>query len=695
MEIGAKDAGARVELESEVIVIGSGAGGAVTAAELVARGLSVLLIEEGGHHKTGSFDTRPTASFRRLYRDGGTSVMLGNPHIGYAEGRTVGGSTVVNGGMSWRTPERILRGWAERGLPAIDPQAMAPIFEKIEAKISVAKQSAKSIGPDAHLFKLGADRMGYEVVENLRNQDDCLGSNNCIFGCPNAAKRSTLVTYVPEALAGGADLLTNARVERVLMAGTRAVGVAGLFVDEASRPTGQSFLARARVVVVACGAAQSPALLMRSGLKSPHLGRHLWIHPNAKAVGIFPEPLPGWHGVHQAFQIREFEDEGIIFGHGNVPPGLVALSLEGSGPRTARLMERYNHMLIGAALIEDSHAGRVRLGAGGQPLLTYFVSGQDMRNFVRGVAILADCYLAAGADEVLTPFHGAPPIRDKAGVEKLRRARMDRSRSEIFTVHIMGTCRMGARPSESVTDPYGRLHGADNVFVADASIFPGPIGVNPMVSIMALATRNAEHVARAAEQQRRHDARAWVAPGGRRWTFEGLCRAPLARLEEALRAGRAPAAASLAGFEFRGYNPPLFARLLGIRKFIKGFEKRGERLFGYNLKARQSRFDEPWTPAVDTIEARFGFYEVVPVVIGEADDAYPNAALLDYGRGENPVLEPARLLRDYLVQVHPDEPDLLLGKATVKLGPGRLSTNFFVLERLRIAPSRRPAPVSS
>lgn len=687
MELGATDASRRVELEADVAIVGSGAGGSVMAAKLAERGFSVVLIEEGGHHKTEEFDSRPTRGFRKLYRDAGLSAMLGKPNIGFAEGRCVGGSTVVNGGMSWKTPDRILADWVAEGLPAIGPEAMAPHFAAVEERIHVANQSEASIGKDSRMFKEGAEKLGYRMVDNLRNQHDCLGSNNCIFGCPNRAKRSALVTWVPDAMAAGTTLVHGCRIERILMAGNRAIGLAGHFVDQRSRPVGKSFVVRANVVVSSCGAAQSPALLMRSGLKSRELGRNLWIHPNVKAIGVFNETIESWKGVHQAYQLRSFENEGLVFAAANVPPGFVALSMETFGDELGDLMARYNEMIVGGILVEDSHAGRVRLGPGGQPLLFYDLNDTDMRQFVRGVSIMAEIYLSMGAERVITPFQEMPEVRSPRDVQTLRAGRLDRSRAEIFTVHLMGTCRMGVDPAKSVTDAHGRVHDTENVFVSDASIFPGPIGVNPMETIMALSLRNAESVARVAERGRRARFRGWRAPI-EGWTYDALAAADTGTLEDILRSGTAPDEDRLDGWEFKGYNPPFFARILGIRKFLKGFERREEGLFGYNLAAVQNAIDEPWL-ALPRHEhpKRFGWYRCERVMPGEKDDLYPTALLLDYGRGGNRFGDPTSLLRDYLVQVAPENPDLLLGKAYLAIGPGRVFSNFFLLERLRKAPA--------
>jgi hypothetical protein len=250
---------------------------------------------------------------------------------------------------------------------------------------------------------------------------------------------------------------------------------------------------------------------------------------------------------------------------------------------------------------------------------------------------------------------------------------------------------MGATSADSVTDFYGRVHGTDNLFVSDASIFPGPIGVNPMLSVMALTTRNSSRVAQVTEQRDRSAAAGWSVAqpsNGSDWTFKELCQSSPKALELLLRSGRAPSFESLLDYEFKGFNPPFFAKFIGISKFMKGFFKDEQRMMGYNLPVTQNGPDEPWRakPSHDKGK-RFGFYEMRRVTLEGPDNHYPNALLLDYGEGQNPIYDPSSLLRDYLVQVHPENPDLLLGKAYVKIAGARLATSFFILERLRKAPT--------
>lgn len=484
------------ELVCDVVVVGSGAGGAVVAAELAEAGLGVVVLEEGGYHPTDTFTTEASAMVGRLYRDGGMQVALGTPPISFNEGRCVGGSTVVNGGMSWRTPEPVLRRWQEvEAIEGLSPAAMERTFTRVERTISAAPQDPGSIGRDNELFREGAERMGWRVISNIRNQLHCAGCNNCVLGCPTGAKRSTLVSYLPRALAFGARVHADCRVERILLHGKEAVGVTGHVVGESGQP-GAPFTVRARRVVVAAGAMQTPALLARSGIRSPsgRIGRDLALHPNAMVVALFDEQIEGWKGVHQGYQLREFQEEGLLMAAVNLPPSILATALPHYDPALGELMQDYNRIVTAGVLVEDTGRGRVRVLPSGQPVATYALTDLDAERIVRGTALLAELLFAAGARRVLLPFEGAPDLLAADNARRLLRQPIAKQAMRLSTVHIMGTARMGGDPARHVCDAYGHVYDTAGLVVADASLFPSPIGVNPMETIMALATRNTERL---------------------------------------------------------------------------------------------------------------------------------------------------------------------------------------------------------
>jgi choline dehydrogenase-like flavoprotein len=483
-----------LRVDCDAVVVGSGAGGATMAAELAAAGLDVVVVEEGGHHRTESFRPDYGQGLRTLYRDGGLGLAIGSPPVVFSEGRCVGGSTVVNGGMSFRTPDPVLERWArEEGVSDIGPDRMQPYFQAVERRLHVAYQDPETIGRDSQLLKAGADARGWTIIPNTRNQIHCAGSNNCVLGCPTGAKQSMLLTNVPRALAHGTRLFADCRVGRVTRRRHTATGVQARFTRRDGRP-GARLAVRAKVVVVAGGAIQTPALLQRSGFRSPSgmLGRNLSLHPNAKLVALFDDEVHGWQGVHQAFQVREFTPEGILITAVNIPPALVAMGAPQHGHALGQLMADYHHMVTAGCLVEDSTRGQVRHLPGLGTQVFYQINDRDAARVVEGVALTAELLFAAGARRILSPFLGAPDLYGMDDVAALRSRPVPKRSLELFTVHLMGTARMSDDPRRGVVSSYGQFHDAQGLYVADASLFPGPIGVNPMETIVALATRNAE-----------------------------------------------------------------------------------------------------------------------------------------------------------------------------------------------------------
>ncbi|MDP1819226.1 MAG: GMC family oxidoreductase, partial [Acidimicrobiales bacterium] len=353
---------------------------------------------------------------------------------------------------------------------------------------------AGSIGRDQELVKQGADRLGWRTIDDTRAQVHCAGCNRCVFGCPTGAKQSTLVSYLPRAAAFGATIHADCRVDTLELRGKRAVGVSGTVLHERG-PGRRRFSVGARAVVVACGAIHTPALLIRSGVRPPsgRVGRGLTLHPGAQVTAIFDTLVEGWKGVHQAYQVREFEDDGVILAAVNLPPPLVARSLPLDGPALGAAMDEYPRMVTAGVLVEDSTEGRVQV-VRGRPVPRYDVGRRDAGRVTGAVHKLARLLFEAGATKVYLPFPtegGA--VRDADELARL--AVPDARDLDLLTVHLMGTAAMGGDPLRHVCDPFGRVRDSVGLYVADASLFPSPIGVNPMETIMALSTRCASAVA--------------------------------------------------------------------------------------------------------------------------------------------------------------------------------------------------------
>jgi len=474
-----------LHLDADVCVVGSGAGGAAAAAILAEAGLDVIVLEEGGYFRTEDYSANIPEMMTKVMRGGGSTVIMGRSPIPYLEGRCVGGSTVINGGMCWRTPERILDEWVEDGLTDLSPKALDPHFEEVERTVNARYQDVGSTGACNDLFKKGADAQGWRLSRNKRNQVHCVGSNDCVTGCPSGAKQGTLYSWLPRFFRQGGRLYTRCKVETVVTRNGRACGVSGTLEDP-YRP--RRFTVTAKAVILSCGAVQTPLLLQKNKLCRPcgHVGKHFTIHPNVKVAALFDEPVDSMRGTHQAWQCTEFVDEGILLAPGAIPTAFMTAIFPSFGQVLADKMRDCRHIATGGILVDDSAAGRIRT-VFGLPYVKYDVTDVDQDKFVRAAGLLAELYFAAGAREVYTAFHTTPVLYSPDDIKPMLSKPAKVEDTEYFTAHIMGTCRMSSDARNGVVDPNGQAWDVPGLYIADASVLPGTIGVNPQVTIMALA----------------------------------------------------------------------------------------------------------------------------------------------------------------------------------------------------------------
>jgi choline dehydrogenase-like flavoprotein len=398
---------------------------------------------------------------------------LGAPPIVLPLGRGLGGTTLVNSGTCFRTPPPVLQRWAREYGLELDEATLRPCFERVERALSVAEVSPELAGANAAVARRGAERLGWSHGYLRRNARGCVGSGVCVFGCPTSAKQHTGITYIPRATAAGAQIVTDADVREVRVVGGRARGVS------ARLPHGRRLEVRAPTVVVACGTIHTPLLLERSGLPdaSGQRGRNLALHPATAAFARMDDVVDMARGVPQSFYIDEFAAEGIMFEGVAGPPAYAAMSLPLTGDAHTRAMADYRRLAQFGLMVSDSSRGRVRAVAG-RPVIRYDLGDEDLAKFRSGLARLRELFLAAGANEVYLPLPpGVPPERARARDLTL------------MAFHPLGTARADARASHGVTDGDLALHGVAGLHVADGSVVPSALGVNPQLTIMALATR--------------------------------------------------------------------------------------------------------------------------------------------------------------------------------------------------------------
>jgi choline dehydrogenase-like flavoprotein len=488
------------EIEVDVVIVGTGAGGAPMAHALASNGHAVLMLEEGGYFTRADFSGRPLERQFRLYRELGLTMTIGNTMIPLPMGMTVGGSTTVNSGTCYRTPSSVMRRWQlEHGLHDLGPGALDPHFESVEAMLEVEPARDHVLGEVAHAIARGAEKLGYAHGPLSRNAPGCDGQATCCFGCPTDAKRSTNVSYVPRALEKGAMLYANARVERVIIEGGRAVGVT-------ARATGvngsaRRITVRAKVVVLACGTVHTPALLLSQGIanSSDQVGRNLTIHPCGHSWALYDETIRGFEEIPQGYAVEEFADQGIRFEGGFPPLALAASTFLPVGRRWTDLVERFDRLVCFGFMTSESSRGRVVLGPGGSPQMTYWMNDEDVRRIVRAQAILARIYFASGAKAVFPGLQIFEELADEGDAERLEREGPDRLRAhhlDLSAYHPLGTCRMGSDPKRAVIGSTNESHDVQSLFIVDGSAVPGPLGVNPQITIMAISERAARYVER-------------------------------------------------------------------------------------------------------------------------------------------------------------------------------------------------------
>jgi choline dehydrogenase-like flavoprotein len=468
----------------DVCVIGTGAGGAPVAKELAEGGLTVAMLEEGAYHTPDEYTARPREMSVKLYRDQGQIATTGVPPILLPLGKTVGGSTHVNSATCFRTPRAVLELWANRfGLVELGTDALDPFFRRVERELNVVKTPPEIAGRNAGIVKRGADRLGYSGDFIYRNVRGCIGSGVCNFGCPASAKQHVGITYVPRAWEAGATTYTETRARRISFDGRRVRAV------EAATASGRRLRVECDFAVVAAGAIHTPLFLRRQHLedRSGLLGRNLSIHPATGVRALFDERVEMWDGVPQSYYIDELADDGIMLEGAAGPPDYLATSLPYAGERHRRLMEQYPQMSQFGIMVSDSSRGRV-FETRGIVWIRYDLNREDTLRFKRGIEALAEIYWAAGAKRVYPPIAGLPELGpEDMGV--LRRFELEPAQLSLVGFHPLGTCRMAAAPSGGPVDASGRVHGYEGLYVADGSIVPSALGVNPQITIMALATR--------------------------------------------------------------------------------------------------------------------------------------------------------------------------------------------------------------
>ena len=489
-------------LDCDVCVVGSGAGGGTAAAVLAAAGLDVVVLEAGAQYDETDFDGAEHAAWRRLYEQGG-AIATADQSVGLLAGACLGGSTVVNYTTSFRTPDDVRAEWASLGVPAFTGDAytrsLDAVCERLGVNVDHNRLSAREV-----VFERGLDALGWHRDAMPRNVLGCDQDGPdcgwCGFGCRRGAKQSTLKTWLVDAHRAGARILVRTRARRVVVEGGAARGVEAVTAD------GHRVTVRSRAVVAAGGAIQTPALLLRSGLGGRQVGRNLRLHPVTGVFGFFDEDVRPWEGTLQAVysdELRDLDGEGYGVKYETAPihPTLfAAFAPWRSAAQYVELASGLRRVALVGVLMRDRSAGEVRVGRDGEPVARYSLSPVDVAHVRRGLDGAAQILEAAGARRIVSAH--SRYVTYEPGRDSRERFMRDADacgygagRCVFYSFHLMGSARMGGSAATSVCNPEGETWDVRDLVVCDGSTFPTASGVNPMVTIEAIAHLNASALA--------------------------------------------------------------------------------------------------------------------------------------------------------------------------------------------------------
>jgi choline dehydrogenase-like flavoprotein len=490
------------KIECDVCVVGSGAAGSVVAAELAGAGRDVVVVEAGGTWSGSDFDQHELTGMQRLFREGGLSGTR-DLSMSLLAGSAIGGGTTVNWQSCFRTPDDVREEWADlSGCSFFSGESFSECLDAVWRRIGASTDESE-INENNSALRRGAQSLGYRWNMIARNSLGCDLSQcgSCMYGCRVGGKQSASTTYLLDAIRSGARVIAPFAATRIAQSKSNVTGVEGRYTT----PEGESRTAKIQAsrVVLAAGALETPAILHRSGYKSLHLGQHLFLHPTVGLTGLYDSAIESWKGAPQTVVCDEFSDLSDGYGYrieaAPVHPGLMSVAIPWTNAREHRRdMQRVRYAASMIVLSRDANTGRVRFDARGLPYFEYRLGGEEKKRLKHGMARVARIHHAAGAAQIMT-LHAARLAWDRAsGVsidsycKEIDAASTAPNRLPLFSAHQMGTCRMGSDSASAVCDENGAVFGMSGGYVADASLFPASSGVNPMITIMALA----RHVAK-------------------------------------------------------------------------------------------------------------------------------------------------------------------------------------------------------
>ena len=496
--------GPDAKVECDVCVVGSGAAGSVVAAELASRGKNVIVVDAAGTWSGDDFDQHELTGLQRLFREAGLAGTR-DSSMSLLAGASIGGGTTVNWQSCFRTPDDVREEWAEvSGCGFFETDAFSECIDAVWRRIGVSNDESEMNENNSAICR-GAQSLDYRWSVIARNSLGCDLSQcgNCMFGCRVGGKQSAAVTYLTDATRSGAQVIAPFAARKLVTSKGKVAGVEGRYDDPNGLP--RTLTVVAQTVVLAAGALETPAILMRSGLKSLHLGQHLFLHPTVAVTGIYSTPIEPWKGPPQTVVCDQFSNLSEGYGYrieaAPAHPGLISVGLPWSDARQhKREMQDVRCAAPFIVLTRDSNSGRVRIDKRGNAYFDYRLGSEEKKFLRHGMSKVTRMHHAAGANRIIT-LHSERLAWERDGrqsiedfCEALDRASIAPNRLPLFSAHQMGTCRMGSDRASAVCDGTGAVYGMSGAYVADASLFPVSSGVNPMITIMALARYVAQRI---------------------------------------------------------------------------------------------------------------------------------------------------------------------------------------------------------
>lgn len=473
----------------DVVIVGAGPGGAAVARVLCAAGHKVLMLEEGP----------PTSNFRKNYghvmryhmQEGGGVVGMGRAPISIAAGRGIGGGSLINSAIAWRTPDTVLQEWsALLQDDRFGPQRLAPVYDELWELLGIWETPVEIAGRNNQIVVDGVRALGLEGGFLSRYTPRCVGCGMCYFGCPSDGKGSVNFNLLALAAQDGLQIHADTKIDALIVEGGRVVGVSGRMFHPDSRAPGGRVEVRAERVVLCAGAIGTPRLLHAAGVADalgPAVGVGLHLHPGSTVMARCDEPVHMWQGATQAAWFNVPDGPGILPHTFSATPEVLVSMLGGVGPDAPAALPLIPFLCGSLVMVSDKSQGTVSAWPDGRANVSYTFDDHDVERIKLGLYWAAKVVQAGGAHELYAPIFGVGRCED---ADQLAERIHDKTIRDftLYAAHPMSTCRMGLDPQTAVLRPDGRTHGLEGLYIADGSMFPTSLGVNPSVTIMAMAT---------------------------------------------------------------------------------------------------------------------------------------------------------------------------------------------------------------